>query len=146
MTDAIAPSLCPRLVCDEPDAAIEFYQYVFGARLLERFARPDGVVVHAALELFGAVFSVTQSSDGNRGPDTRSDAQGPVLLQLTCPDPDSVQSEALERGAEVIIPVADQFYGRREGRLVDPFGHCWIIGRETEKLSDAEIQSRLDDS
>ena len=48
---------------------------------------------------------------------------------VTSADPDEVVELAAQNGAEVLIPVDDRFYGRRDGRLKDPFGHLWIVGR-----------------
>lgn len=46
-------------------------------------------------------------------------------------------------GAEIVIPIEDRYYGRREGRLRDPAGHLWIISQHREDLTDAEITQRL---
>lgn len=45
-------------------------------------------------------------------------------------------------GAEVLIPVEDEFYGDRSGRLADPFGHIWIIATHKEDVSPEEMQKR----
>ena len=47
-------------------------------------------------------------------------------------------------GAKVLIPVDDQFYGYRAGRIEDPFGHVWIVSQLIEPLSQEEMQRRLD--
>jgi uncharacterized glyoxalase superfamily protein PhnB len=49
----------------------------------------------------------------------------------------------IEAGAAIVFPIDDQFYGKREGRLRDPFGHLWIISQPLEELLAEEIQARM---
>ena len=64
--------------------------------------------------------------------------------EITVDDADAVGQAMLDAGASVVIPIADRFYGRREGRLQDPAGHLWIISQHLEDLSDEEITRRLE--
>ena len=64
---------------------------------------------------------------GNVGPDTLGGTS--VRISLYVPDPDAMARQAVEAGAELIFPVEDQPYGMRQGRVRDPFGHHWMIGR-----------------
>jgi PhnB protein len=59
-------------------------------------------------------------------------------------DPDAVVARAVERGAEVIMPVADMFWGARYGKIRDPFGHEWGINQQLEELTAEEEQARAD--
>jgi PhnB protein len=52
-------------------------------------------------------------------------------MVLTVPDPDAMFAKALAAGAREIWPVRED-YGWRLGRVVDPFGHHWEIGRPLE--------------
>jgi PhnB protein len=100
--------------------------------------------VHSALEVNGGIFSVVDSAPdwGNTAP---GDIGGTaVVLQLMVGDPDAVGAAMQKHGADVVFPIEDQFYGHREGRLRDPFGHLWIIGKVVEALSPEEIQARVD--
>jgi PhnB protein len=65
-----------------------------------------------------------------------------VILNVVVADADAVGTRLLTAGAEVVFPIADQYYGHREGRFRDPFGHLWIITAIVEKLTADEIQSR----
>ena len=138
------PRLTPRLVCRPAGQAIDFYVDAFGATLLERFDAPDGRVVHAALDFGGAIVALTDEDlEHNASPAHLGGSA--VLLMLSCDDPDALATRAVERGARIVFPIDDQFYGRREGRLRDPFGHLWIVGREIETLDDEEIQRRVEE-
>lgn len=134
--------LYPRLVVDDAAAAIDFYVQVLGATELVRFSGPDGLIVHAELQVGSSVFSLTDADGGANKSPLEFGGSG-LLLTLVVPDADAVGAAFEAAGAEVIIPIDDQFYGRREGRLRDPFGHLWIISKDAEDLPDDEIRRRL---
>lgn len=135
------PRVQPKLVVGRygADAAIAFYEAVLGARLLSRYTM--GVaVVFAQLELpGGAQFQVKDADSTDAAPP----ASGGVLIDLVCDDPDAVARAALDHGAQMIFPVADQPYGARQGRFRDPAGHQWLVGTPIT-MSGEEIQAALD--
>jgi PhnB protein len=101
--------LYPFLAVRDVDAAVAFYGRAFGAtEQRERVRAPDGPQV--------AVLSIAGHSVG-------------VAISLHVDDPDAVAAAAIAAGASEMFPVADQPYGLRQGRVVDPFGHHWLIGR-----------------
>ena len=131
MTQSNTPTLGPRLVVDGAAAAIEFYAAVFGAQEQDRItAGPDGPIVRAQLSIGGATLSVSDENReaGNLAPPTLGGTA--ILLELESADVDAVAARATERGAEIIFPVEDRPYGRRDCRIRDPFGHVWIVGRD----------------
>lgn len=132
--------LQPRLVIDRVDDAISFYQAAFGAERIERYADAQGVVVHAAVRIGTSTFSIAQEVKDWQLLGPTAVGGSPVLLHLTLPDPDAACSRAVERGAAVVIPIKDRPYGRREGRIRDPFGHLWVLSRPTGSVSPAELQ------
>ncbi len=137
------PKLYNRLVVDDAAAALDFYTAALGATELVRFPDPSGKIVHAEFQLGDEIVSVTDSDgDLNRSPDTLGGSG--VLLTLVVADADAVGAVMERHGATVVIPIADQFYGRREGRLRDPFGHLWIISQDGEDLTTEEIQRRVE--
>ncbi len=131
--------LTPRLVVHDVDAALSFYAAVFDAVPGMRIATDDGQVVHAELDIAGLRMSLTQS--GPDGPGPLDLGGSPVLLHLMC-DPDAVSARAVEAGATMVFEVADRYYGMRDGRLRDPFGHLWLIAKTLEHLSEEELQRR----
>jgi PhnB protein len=139
----IETEIFPRLVIERVDEAIAFYQGVFLATLLDRFVDANGVVVHAAVQIGKSIVTMAEEMKAWKLLGPRSIGGSPVLLYLTLPDPDAACSRMLERGSEIIIPIEDRPYGKREGRVRDPFGHLWVLSRATESLSRDEIQRRL---
>jgi PhnB protein len=119
----IKTEIHPRLVIARVDDAIGFYQAALGAELVERYVDSKGVVVHAAIRLGPSILSIAQEVEAWQllGPTTIGGS--PVLLHLTVPDPDAACSRMIARGAVVVIPIKDRPYGKREGRVRDPFGH-----------------------
>jgi len=123
MTDII-----PMLSLRNAAKAIEFYERAFGAREVLRSTAPDGRVV-AQLAIGDAIFGVVDEATqvGNTSPETLGGTS--VRISLLVADPDAVAQRAVDAGAEIMFPIADQPYGMRQGRIVDPFGHHWLIGR-----------------
>ncbi len=125
-----APDLPIRPILSLRDAprASAWYQGAFGARETSRSTAPDGKIV-AFLAIgdleFGVVDETTEV--GNFSPETLGGTT--VRIMLHVPDPDAVAQRAVDAGAELLFPVEDQPYGMRQGRVRDPFGHHWLIGR-----------------
>jgi uncharacterized glyoxalase superfamily protein PhnB len=117
--------LCPRLVVDDADRAIRFYTQALGAKELQRYADERGKIVHSELALGDHVLMV-KDADGV-DPSPRRLGGTPVILSLEVAGVDALAERMLELGAEVIFPVADREYGKRDGRLRDPYGHLWIV-------------------
>ncbi|HKF53742.1 MAG TPA: VOC family protein [Candidatus Acidoferrales bacterium] len=120
---AIAPMLSVRAGAK----AIEFYKTAFGAAVVFRIDAPDDAVV-ARLSVEGAEFWVADESPehANFSPETLGG--GTVRMVMVVDNPDAVFDRALRAGAQVVVAVDNQ-YGWRLGRVVDPFGHHWEIGK-----------------
>lgn len=139
------PSLVPSLSVRGAAQAIAFYEEAFGAREVgPRITTPDGKIAHTELRIGDAVFALSDEdpANGNVAPETLGGST--VRLEIAVDDADRVAERARSSGAEVVIPVADQFYGYRSGRLLDPFGHLWVLSELLEELSQEEMQRRAD--
>jgi PhnB protein len=119
-------ALYPFLVVRDTDAAIAFYAEAFGATVRERLEAPDGPVV-AVLEIDGMPFGVATEAPNLGTPSPESVGATTVRVSLHVDDPDAAAARAIAAGATEMFPVADQPYGLRQGRVVDPFGHHWLI-------------------
>jgi len=109
--------------------AVAFYKRAFEATEIDRMESPDGDVV-VQLQIGQYRFFVADESleHGNFSPESLGNRSS-VRLALIVGEPDAVARQAVAAGAKEVYPVADQPYGWRLGRVVDPFGHHWEIGR-----------------
>ncbi|WP_027478980.1 VOC family protein [Gryllotalpicola ginsengisoli] len=120
-------SIWPFLAAGDVDAAVAFYIEAFGAvEESERFRSDDGSQV-AVLSIDGFSVGVATESAEFRTPSPQSVGGTMVRIHLDVDDPDAVAARAIAAGAEEMFPVADQPYGVRQGRVVDPFGHHWLV-------------------
>jgi PhnB protein len=119
-------TLAPYLHVDNASAAIDWYVRVLGAQVRERHQLENGQIVHSELDLHGNMLCVADLSTGLPQPD-RYD-QVAITLYAIVPDVDNVFNRAIEAGARVDRPLANQDYGQRNGGFIDPFGHSWFVG------------------
>lgn len=120
-------TIAPWLSVRNGARAIEFYKSAFGAAEVFRLDGPDGGAV-ARLSVDGAEFWLGDESPEHLNFSPESLGGGTVRMVLTVADPDTVFARALKAGATGIHAVSEE-HGWRVGRLVDPFGHHWEIGR-----------------
>lgn len=120
-------SIAPMLSVRNGARAVEFYKAAFGAGELFRIDGEDGAVV-ARLSIEEAEFWVADESPEHMNFSPESLGGGSVRMVMIVPDPDAAFHRAVEAGATIVHPVGNQ-YGWRLGRIVDPFGHHWEIGR-----------------
>ncbi len=125
-------TIAPLLSVRNGARAVEFYQAAFGAQVLFRVDDEGGAVV-AQMSAGDAVFWLADESPEhhNFSPETLHGSS--VRLVMTVDDPDATYRQAVAAGASVVWPVEDQSYGWRVGRIADPFGHHWEIGKPLSK-------------
>jgi len=127
--------LVPKLLVSDADAAIAFYTAALDARVDLRVADDQGVVSHAELAIGSVAFALAGSVAEWGWNDPRSVGGSPVLIILTVPNPDATAERMVELGADLVIPVDDRPYGKRQGRVQDPFGHLWVVDGELRETS-----------
>jgi PhnB protein len=132
----------PYLICKGAARAIDFYKQAFGATELMRFPGPGGSIGHAEIKIGDSAIMLADEVPqmGYRSPATLGGS--PVSIMLYVQDVDKVVDRAVKAGAKLERPVADQFYGDRNGTIQDPFGHVWTIGTHKEDVSPEEMQRR----
>ena len=124
----------PHLVIRDKRAgeAIDFYKRAFGAEERLRMPAEDGErLMHAHIVVNGS--SVMLNDDFPEYCGGPASAPAAVTLHLQVDDADRWFERATAAGAEVTMPLADQFWGDRYGQLRDPFGHSWSVGAPVGK-------------
>jgi len=119
-------SIAPMLSVRNGAKALEFYKAAFGAE--ELFKIENGGSVVATLSVGGAEFWVADESPEHLNYSPETLGGGTVRMVLVVSDPDAAFERAVKAGAKVVVDMKDD-YGWRLGRVVDPYGHHWEIGR-----------------
>ena len=124
---SVVYSVAPMLSVRNGARAVEFYKSAFGAIEVYRVEDPGGSVV-SRLSVAGAEFWLSDESPehGNFSPESLGGSSARMILTVL--DPDAMFAKALAAGAREVVAVKED-YGWRLGRVVDPFGHHWEIGR-----------------
>jgi len=151
MADAVKPvpdgyhTATPYLIVNGAAEAIEFYKQAFGATESMRLEAPGGKVGHAEMRIGDSPIMLADEHPemGAQSPTTLGGS--PISILLYVEDVDARFEQAVAAGAEVVRPVADQFYGDRSGTIKDPFGHSWSIATRKEDLSPEEIGKRFEE-
>lgn len=136
-------ALSPHLVVDGAARAIDFYVEAFGAEELARLPGPDGRLMHGCVRIAGQTVMLV---DENRQYGLLSPTAlggSPVTLHLHVADVDAAFARAVDAGATVTMPVADQFWGDRYGVLKDPFGHAWSLATTVREVSLEEAKAAM---
>ncbi len=123
----VKTTLAPMLSVRHGARAVDFYKTAFGAK--ELFLLEDGGSVIAQLSVGASEFWLADESPAhqNFSPETLGGSSAHMVLVVS--DPDATFDQAIAAGAAPISAVMDQEYGWRVGRVVDPFGHHWEIGK-----------------
>jgi PhnB protein len=127
-------AITPVLTVRHATQAVAFYERALGATEIHRNTYPDGRIV-AEMAVGDARFRIADEAPeaANLSPESLGGTS--VRINLFVQDPDALAERAVSHGAVLIAPVADQDYGLRQGRLADPFGHHWLIGRPLDDSS-----------
>jgi PhnB protein len=136
-------SVTPYLVVDGASRAIEFYKRAFGAVERFRMPAPDDKVGHAEIQIGDSVIMLSDPFPGmgSRAPFGTQESAG---LMLYVPDVDAVFKQAVDAGATVTMPLDNQFWGDRYGKVRDPFGHSWHLATHVEDVSPEEMMKRAE--
>jgi PhnB protein len=125
--------------------ALEFYAAVFGAAERMRFPGMGGLISHAEIQIGDSVV-IVEDEDPQRGttaPPSGGLPGSPASLFIYVEDADAVIARAAELGATVQRPAENQFYGDRDGHIIDPFGHGWTIASHVEDVPPDEMARRM---
>ncbi|MFQ6155945.1 VOC family protein [Micrococcus luteus] len=141
-------SLTPFIVVDRAEAAIGFYEAVFGARLLSRtdMPAPDGrpLMAHAVLDFPSGRLELGDANPQYHLVLPPAGDDDCYSLAVYVPDVDAAVDRAVAGGATVREPATDFVSGDRFASIRDPFGIRWSIMTRVEDLSDDEVKARID--
>jgi len=144
MSGAVKPipeghhTLTPHIIVNNGQEAIEFYKKAFGAEEVGRMQGPDGKIMHAELKIGDSMLYLCDEFEGI-ALSPKSIGGSPITLHIYVENVDDVFNRAAEAGATVQMPVADQFWGDRYGKLADPFGHNWSVATHIKDLTQEEM-------
>jgi PhnB protein len=148
MTKAVKPvptgyhSITPYMVVRDARKAIKFYQEAFGATECGIMDGPNGLVMHAEIQIGDSKIMLADEMPNfdSLGPQSRGGCTSSLLIYVE--NVDAAFDRAVKAGCTVKMPVADQFWGDRYGKLADPFGHQWSIATHVEDVSHEEMTKR----
>ncbi len=133
----------PVLIVRGADAALSYYETVFGAEVLSRYYAQDGItILQAEMKIGNTILRVADEMPAFGVFSPTSLGGSPVIVQLYLSEVDAFWTRVVDSGAQVAVPLADTYWGERFGRFVDPFGHVWNIAKRTEMLTPGEIAER----
>jgi len=133
-------SVTPYLYIDGAAEAIEFYKKALGATEVMRLPGSDGKIGHAELQIGGSRVMLADQSEPMKAYGPKHYGGVSISLLVYVEDIDTVFQSAVDAGATVLRPVADQFYGDRTGGIEDPFGHHWYLATHVKDVSPEEMQ------
>jgi PhnB protein len=140
-------TLTPFLTCRDAARAIEFYKQAFGAEVRGGVAKgPDGKVMHAELKIGDSVIMLSDEYPEFGSLSPQSIGGSGIGLHIYLDGVDAAFDRAVKAGAQVEMPVMDQFWGDRYGKLKDPFGHKWSIATHVKDLSEDEMRRGMDEA
>ena len=134
--------IIPMLVCKNVASQIEFCKKVFPAVELGHRPGPDGNIAHSLLTIHGEMFILEAEwpSLASRAP--KKDGSSSVVMFVYVEDVDAVVERALAAGAELLLPLKNQFWGDRTARIMDPEGHVWTVASRIEETTAPEREQR----
>ncbi|MFT4153007.1 VOC family protein [Parafilimonas sp.] len=122
----------PQLIIKDCAAAITFYEQAFGIKELQRWSNDDGSVHVAELSFDDAIFHIHEPTKQYQ---LNAETANPVtvIMGVFVDDPHAVAKHAVAAGARELSPVQDYEYNYRQGTVIDPFGHHWLIEKKLKE-------------
>jgi PhnB protein len=139
---AVRTFASPRLSYKNAAKAIEFYEKAFGAKESWRFETESGIG-HAEIMIGDSTVMLSEEWPEGGRYSAETLGQSPVSMRINVSDVDAFVAHAVAAGAKLTTPITDQFYGHRDGTLLDPFGYAWNVYTVKEEISVEEMQRRF---
>jgi uncharacterized glyoxalase superfamily protein PhnB len=126
-------SVTPYMMVKDVADVIDFAKTTFGATEKERFARPDGTVMHAEIRIGDSIIMMGEAPNGS---------VMPAMLHVYVADVDDAYRRAIGAGAKSLRAPENQFYGDRSSGVEDSSGNQWWISTHVEDVSPEEMHRR----
>jgi len=140
-------AVTPSIVVRDAAKALDFYQRAFGATNIQRMPTPDGKkIMHADFTIGDShIMMSDELPEMGPGPSSPESLGGTCCnLNIYTKDVDALWKQALAAGAKVAMPLADQFWGDRYGKVKDPFGHEWGLMTHIDNPTPEEMKKRME--
>ncbi len=138
-------TVTPGLTVHDAKGAVEFYKKAFGAEEIKVAMGPDGEkVMHAELKIGDSFVMLNDEFKEMGCLSAKSLGGSPVVIYLQVDDADKWFDRAVKAGAEVCMPLADQFWGDRFGQLTDPYGLKWGISTHVKDVTPEEMKAAME--
>jgi len=139
-------TLTPHLTVRDADAALEFYKNALGAEVLHVARMEDGKVLHAGLRIGDSMLMLNEEFPEMGGLSPLSTGGTGVTIHIYTEDVDAAFNRAVSAGAQIKMPLMDQFWGDRYGMVADPFGHKWSLATHIKDMSPEEMQQAQEEA
>ncbi len=137
-------SITPSITCKGAAKAIDFYKDVFHAKELSRMTMPGNMIGHADLMIGDSHLMLNDEFPGMAAAPSPNSLSSVNLFVYT-KNVDELFDRAVKAGCKVEMPLANQFWGDRYGKVRDPFGHQWGLAQHVEDVSQEEMKKRSEE-
>jgi uncharacterized glyoxalase superfamily protein PhnB len=136
-------TLTPHLIVRNAKEALEFYKNAFGAEIGHVAYMPNGKVMHAGLRIGDSMLMLNDEMPEYGVVSPLSTNGTAVTIHIYTEDVDSAFNRAVSAGAQVKMPLMDQFWGDRYGVVADPYGHKWSLATHVKDMSPEEMEEGM---
>ncbi|MGQ0572424.1 MAG: VOC family protein [Armatimonadota bacterium] len=140
-------TVTPYLAVSDAAQAIDWYKKAFGARELSRMPAPGGKLMHAEVMIGDSRVMLSDVFPGSDVQDPSAVGGTTSNMHIYSKDVNKLWQQAVAAGARVTMPLEDQFWGDRYGKLTDPFGHSWALSfraRMTKEEKERKQQQAME--
>jgi len=135
-------TVAPSLAFQDAAFAMAFYENAFGATELYRLTEPSGKVGHAEMKIGDSHIMISDEYPEMAVLSAKTLAGSPIRLNLIVKNADAFFSKAVSAGATVVRPMQEEFYGYRNGVVMDPFGYTWAIMSQVKVIAPKTMQAQ----
>jgi len=146
MPDKVKPipdgyhTITPHITVRDAPGAIDFYKKALNAQVLNRADLPNGKVMHASLRIGDSQLMLNDEMPEYGVVSPLSLGGSPVTIHIYTENVDQAFNRAVSAGAQIKMPLADQFWGDRYAVVADPYGHKWSLASHVKDLSPEEME------